>query len=644
MDRCATIQSNSSFNAITFNSSKYDIHSYGITSLPLQLCYCNNYIRNCVLRSISMDVIPGETFYVNVVCIDQLKRPTPCDIRGEYQQGKVELGQGQSLRHVEGCQKLSFSSFSENVKHSVLQLSGGLCSYDMQNVLKINLIVHPCPVGFNNVALKCICDQRLKDFYQTVECDLESGRIIFDKGWLGFVGGYLRTSKICPLNFCFSGISNISFTDADKQCNHNRSGILCGQCILNYSVILGSWECSDCSNSRYNAIWLTILIALAGVILVGFLMLTKMTVSKGTINGLILYGNVISFSGLLDQQNIHPVLRVIMSWINLDLGIKTCFYSGMDVHQKTWLQFIFPFYIWVLVLGIIVVCHYSPRIMKLMGMRNVEVLATLFLLSYTKILKTISTVFSVANISVANATNTSDPFASQTVWAYDGNIDYLGHRHLPLFIMALLFLLFIFLPYTLLLVFGQCLRSLPRRKGLHWVHGTFLSSILDAYHAPYSRHHRYWTGLGLMFRCWLFIIFSVSYSIQRNLFWTTLGLFIFLSYRQLFCTKIYQSRFSDLLEVFYLTNLGIVSATLLYSEATYPLTVSITVALLAFFVTFIYHAFLVIKEKSTCGKYLKDCLLLFTKQKSAIAEKDATKLIPTSTTSTFIELRESLLD
>ncbi len=633
--------------SILYNGKRYDTQSSGITSQPLELSQCKGDTRNFKFDITSIDVVPGKTFYAYVACLDQLKQAVSCDIRMEYQQGEVELGevelgQGQSIRHIRGCTQLPVSAFSANVTHSVLQLQGGLCN--SQNVLKFNIFIHHCPIGFDNIDKKCQCDQRLKDLYKTIECNINSDCISLKKGWLGFDGNYLRASKICPLNYCFLDKSCISFSDEDKQCNHNRSGILCGQCILNYSVILGSWECSDCSNSRYNAIWLTILIALAGVILVGFLMLTKMTVSKGTINGLILYGNVISFSGLLDQQNIHPVLRVIMSWINLDLGIKTCFYSGMDVHQKTWLQFIFPFYVWVLVLGIIVVCHYSPRIMKLMGMRNVEDLATLFLLSYTKILKTISTVFSVANISVANATNTSDPFASQTVWAYDGNIDYLGHRHLPLFIMALLFLLFLFLPYTLLLVFGQCLRSLPRRKGLHWVHGTFLSSILDAYHAPYSRHHRYWTGLGLMFRCWLFIIFSVSYSIQRNLFWTTLGLFIFLSYRQLFCTKIYQSKFSDLLEVFYLTNLGIVSATLLYSEATYPLTVSITVTLLAFFVTFIYHAFLVIKEKSTCGKYLKDCLLLFTKQKPTIAEKDATKLIPTSTTSTFIELRESLLD
>jgi len=77
--------------------------------------------------------------------------------------------------------------------------------------------------------------------------------------------------------------------------------------------------------------------ALAGVVLVNFLLVVKMTVSSGTINGLIFYANIVSFSGLLDNQNyaIHPFLHVFISWINLDFGIEMCFYSGMDVCQKT---------------------------------------------------------------------------------------------------------------------------------------------------------------------------------------------------------------------------------------------------------------------------------------------------------------------
>ena len=45
-----------------------------------------------------------------------------------------------------------------------------------------------------------------------------------------------------------------------------------------------------CSHlSKYNFIWLTVAMALAGMVLVVFLLLVKMTVSSGTINDLIFY-------------------------------------------------------------------------------------------------------------------------------------------------------------------------------------------------------------------------------------------------------------------------------------------------------------------------------------------------------------------
>ena len=56
----------------------------------------------------------------------------------------------------------------------------------------------------------------------------------------------------------------------------------------------------ECSHSpRYNFVWLTVVMAMAGVVFVVFLSVFKMTVSSGTLNGLIFYANVISFDRLL---------------------------------------------------------------------------------------------------------------------------------------------------------------------------------------------------------------------------------------------------------------------------------------------------------------------------------------------------------
>jgi len=85
----------------------------------------------------------------------------------------------------------------------------------------------------------------------------------------------------------------------DEQCAFNRTGILCGACPEGLSVVLGSSRCLTCSN-----FYLVLLIpfALAGLLLVFFLTVCNLTVSVGTINGLILYANIV-------QANKHPFIR-----------------------------------------------------------------------------------------------------------------------------------------------------------------------------------------------------------------------------------------------------------------------------------------------------------------------------------------------
>ena len=316
--------------------------------------------------------------------------------------------------------------------------------------------------------MECICDYRLKSTYNNFECNITDESIFTGSGWISYEDDLLRMNSKCPLNYCQKQRTFISPMQPDTQCANNHGGVLCGGCLVNYSLVLGSWKCIECSyTSSYNFIWLTVVMALAGVVLVVLLLLVKMTVSSGTINRLILYANIVSFSGLLDNQNcvLHPFFHVFISWINLDLGVEVCFYSGMDVYQKTWLQFVFPFYIWFLVRIIVLVCHYFSTVMKLMAMRNIEVLATLFLLSYAKLLKTIVTALSVTNIMVASADNITDPLRPHKVWVYDGNIDYFSSKHLPLFIVSVLFLFMLFMPYTLFLLCGQWLQYLPRKRG-----------------------------------------------------------------------------------------------------------------------------------------------------------------------------------
>ena len=71
------------------------------------------------------------------------------------------------------------------------------------------------------------------------------------------------------------------------------------------------------------------------------------------------------------------ILTVFIAWLNLDLGIETCFYDGMDAYAFTWLQFLFPLYVWILIGLIIIVSHYSRMIAQSLGNNPVPTLVTL---------------------------------------------------------------------------------------------------------------------------------------------------------------------------------------------------------------------------------------------------------------------------
>ena len=107
------------------------------------------------------------------------------------------------------------------------------------------------------------------------------------------------------------------------------------------------------------------------------------------------------------------------------------------------------FYIWSIAGLIIILAKYSNRVAKVMGNNSVPILATLFLLSYAQLFRTIITAISFTMLSTTHG--------SKAVWSADGNLDYLGPEHAPLFAVAAATLLFLWLPYTLLLFLGQWL-------------------------------------------------------------------------------------------------------------------------------------------------------------------------------------------
>ena len=298
---------------------------------------------------------------------------------------------------IEHYKKLG--SFSDYTSDKFFLLSNDKLAFPKQIYdypAYINISFRSCPVGFSiseQPPFKCDCDKMLKQILE-VKCTIQD-QLVSRAGsvWLGKYGnGSIAVSKYCPLNYCRSSEIKITLMNPDAnlhslsatndQWNYNRSGILCGGCQPGLSLALGSDRCLKCSHSH---IVLLLPYAIAGIILVLFIKVLNLTISEGTLNGLIFYANVIKANHYLyyDQTSVNP-MTLFIAWLNLDLGIETCFVNGLTAYGRTWLQFVFPLYIWGIASLTIIVANYSPTVAMIMGNNGVPVLSTLFLLSYAK--------------------------------------------------------------------------------------------------------------------------------------------------------------------------------------------------------------------------------------------------------------------
>ena len=570
-----------------------------ISSAPLQVCMCEDGIANCCDIELIVQVYPGELFHIPVVATGQRGGVVPAVVRAFFNEadGNTSLAQFQDTQNVKAeCTDLYYQMRSSVVNKTAMLVlyADGPCGTD-GNVLNISLQFLPCPPGFslNSSEMMCGCEARLQKY--TTRCNVTERALIREgEFWVGY-DNYSQTLILhphCPFDYCKPATDCISFplNSFDLQCENSRSGLLCGQCKLGLSLALGSSKCVPCSNLY---ILLLFPFALAGITLVLFLLICKLTVAAGTINGLIFYANVVAANhAIFFPPNQTNTMTVFIAWLNLDLGIETCFYDGMDANGKTWLQFIFPLYIWSLAGLIIIASNYSSRIARLFGSNPVAVLATLFLLSYAKLLRTI-----IASLFVTFLDYPND--VQVAVWLYDGNIRYLHGKHIALFLVALLTLLILFLPYTLLLTVGQWLQANSNRRCLRWINNPRIKPFLDAYHAPYRDQHRYWTGLMLCLRCTLLLVFAFNTHADPSLNLLVIGTAVIgLLTLTHFTGVIYKKLYLDILEISFILNLGILAVATYYvkfalvpvSQAAVAYT-SVGIAFATFVVVLLYHTY-----------------------------------------------------
>ena len=523
-----------------------------MASDPIMVCFCNNSgLPDCSDRTQHhMQSYPGLEINTSIATVGYYGGTSPGVVQVSTQHATLFRSYGQSVN--KNCFQLHIllQNTSSATALVDIRVDSGLPGWG----LSIGVDIRECPIGFTKISGQCHCEQFLSA--SNVQCNLSTTSVEFlrsGNSWFAYINNTqcITGTTNCPFDYCNQ--SNVSFDimAPDRQCIGNRTGILCGQCQSHLSIMLGSNRCGTCSNWY---LFLLPVFALAGIVLVAMLMFLNLSVSVGTINGLLFYANMVKLNEAFFFPNGSiPVVSQFISWLNLELGIEVCLFDGLDGYWNTWLQFAFPAYLYLLIGGIIVGCRYSVWLCRLCGSHAVPALATLFFMSYTKILLTVTNALSMFQLPCNDSI--------LTVWSVDGNIDYGSFGHLILVAISCCVLV-IGLAYPVLVLCAPLLeRYSDKCIPLHrWNPVAKFKPLLDAYGGPYKDKFRFWTGVTLMVRLTLTVTFSFTSgklaAINSCIIITVVaGIFIFLSFTKGVYKKIYLST----LEVFYLLNILLLS-------------------------------------------------------------------------------------
>ena len=551
-----------------------------ISSDPYGVCLCDESGQmNCSIKSYKFPkcVYPGEMFNISAAAVGQRHGVAPSKITATIVGSHAMLRPVKQNDTSSRCVTLTYVLYSkqrkETFKLTVEQPRPKVSSFSYRYPppeVTVSL-KFSCPWGstFQHDPPYCDCNPLLGRYKISCNTNYQTIQRVAPI-WIGCVNSMQVNSALaiqctnavinqttyqgvlvhspCPFDYCVLKKVNISWNSTDKQCAFNRTGTLCGKCPDGLSLVLGSSKCLHCSNFY---LLLVIVFALAGLMLVTFLIVCNLTVSEGMINGLVFYANVVHINRSIyfPSTETNP-LAVFIAWLNLDLGIETCFYNGMDAYAKAWLQFAFPTYIW-LIAGLIIILSRKYRIAaRLSGRNAVKVLATLFLLSVAKLGRAIITVLSYTSIHYLGSLQVS-------VWLPDANVRYLQGKHIPLFITAVVFSALVS-SFIIVLTFIQCLQKKSDTRPLFWVNK--LKPLFDAYTGPYKDRYRFWAGLLLLFLSILFCLFALDHldKPSTKLTLTAIGCFFIFALVWVF-HGVYRKWPLDMIESTSVLNLGLLS-------------------------------------------------------------------------------------
>ena len=605
---CQEVNSSYIYQTLFHFETKNNNRLYEISSVAVSTYRCN--VNKSNNNTDQIKVYPGETITIGLQAYDLNHIPTYAQIyirlttfinRWKLDDHHRTLSKdityllpvAQQIQTVysNSCTSLHFTIFSENIS-GIMYLHFEVLGYIPTT--KVKLISKRCPPGFNysSDSKACVCSSFLK-LYGITQCNIDALTInIPSRSWLGVLdnGTNVGYTEHCPPGYCLPN-TTIYITQPDNMCRGNRMGWVCGQCKNGYSIVLGSTDCYQCSNTLHSALIISFGI-LGGIVYVLVLFSLRLTIDLGTLGGFIFWLNIIwpyaIPSSEMDIKNTHLQYMVyILTSIKYQWNIPICITNNLNELEKTAITYFFPFYFCIMVAVIVLLSRCSTRIANLIVGSSVQVLVTLMYISYSDLLSISLLILTPAYIHF-NSTNSS---GTLLVWFSDGSVLY-GQNpfHIALVCVSITVLFLFIVPFILVGLFGvKMLRSRFIAR--------YLRPFIDAIHGPYKDNLRYWFGLRLIVMSLVYIVNAVlqgsNMTLQLLLSLIILGSFtfvegVFLPFKSRIL-NVLDLWFMVLLLFYFVTYHGYNSSE---TTTTIVTTIIIVLSFATFFVILLYHSYL----------------------------------------------------
>ena len=334
-------------NIITLKNV-YDIVQHHIGD-HTTVCYCppsSHY--NCSVDQLG-PVYPGENLTVDL-CLPYNNEEIGVLYTETYNnnlpKSSCKIYEYNNMRHIfhkNHSKVVDFPITSAQSKFCELFLTAQPNLFISYDAFYVHLL--PCPLGFTLQHGICDCDPDLRKYIDECMISSQTVRRLSNVYNEPDISTYqYKVSTDCPVDYCLQSTIRINLSDPDSQCQPHRTGLLCSQCVEGYSIVLGSNRCRKCSN-----LYLLFIIyyVFYGLCLTLLLFILKLTVTSGIICGFILHVNMVwIISPLLHlRDRLVTVLNSYIYTANLGPPFEMCFYNGMNMYAKMWMQLTFPLYL-----------------------------------------------------------------------------------------------------------------------------------------------------------------------------------------------------------------------------------------------------------------------------------------------------------